>query len=167
MLNWGKDMISGLANGIKSMANKVKDAVSGIANKIKSFLHFSRPDEGPLREYESWMPDMISGLTSSLKKASPDLIEETKQIASSLNDAIHSGVSTDLKFDTSMYNAYSNESNRPTNNITDTSSYDPGQVAPIYLNIENFNNNREQDIEDLSEELEFYRMKINYGKGNA
>lgn len=88
MLNWGKDMIQGLINGIKGMISRVGDAVKGVANKIKNFLHFSRPDEGPLREYEKWMPDMIRGLTSSLDKASPSLINKVKDLASDMSDSL-------------------------------------------------------------------------------
>lgn len=69
-LQWGKDFIQGLINGIKSMISKVTDAVKGVADKIKSFLHFSKPDEGPLREYETWMPDMIDGMVKSLNASS-------------------------------------------------------------------------------------------------
>ena len=39
-LEWGKDFIQGLIDGIKSMISKVTDAVKGVADKIRSFLHF-------------------------------------------------------------------------------------------------------------------------------
>ena len=88
MLSWGKDMIQGLINGIKSMIGHVGNAVKSVANKIKSFLHFSRPDEGPLREYEEWMPDMVEGLSKTLEQASPALINQTKALASGMSDAL-------------------------------------------------------------------------------
>ena len=66
-LQWGKDMIMGIVNGIKSCIGAVGDAVSSVANKIKSFLHFSVPDEGPLTDYESWMPDFMKGLAKGIK----------------------------------------------------------------------------------------------------
>lgn len=91
MLNWGKDMIQGLIDGIKNMIGKVGDAVKGVADKIKGFLHFSRPDEGPLREYEKWMPDMIRGLTSSLDKSSPSLITKIKDLAQDMSDSFKIG----------------------------------------------------------------------------
>ena len=50
-LQWGKDFVQGIINGIKAMIGKVGEAASWVADKIRSFLHFSRPDEGPLREY--------------------------------------------------------------------------------------------------------------------
>lgn len=66
MLQWGKDMIQGMIDGIKSMIGKVGDAVKGVGNKIRSALHFSRPDEGPLADYETWMPDFMQGLADGI-----------------------------------------------------------------------------------------------------
>ena len=68
-LQWGKDFIGGLINGIKSMIGAVVDTVSGIASKIASFLHFSAPDEGPLSDYESWMPDFMQGLAKGIERS--------------------------------------------------------------------------------------------------
>lgn len=95
LYNWGVDMVKGIANGIKSAIHYVTSAVSSVADKIKSFLHFSRPDEGPLAEYESWMPDMVAGLSDSLRKASPELINQTEALANGMSDAfnVNGGVS--------------------------------------------------------------------------
>lgn len=41
---WGKDLVMGIINGIKSCISKVGDAVKEVADKIKSFLYFSVPD---------------------------------------------------------------------------------------------------------------------------
>ena len=96
LYHWGVDMVRGIANGISNAIGYVTNAVSSVANKIKSFLHFSRPDEGPLAEYESWMPDMVEGLSDSLRKASPELISQTEALASGMSDAFNAngGVST-------------------------------------------------------------------------
>ena len=94
-VNWGVDMVKGIANHIRNAMHNVKSAVSDGAHKIKSFLHFSRPDEGPLAEYESWMPDMVDGLSDSLRKASPELISQTEALASGMSDAfnVNGGIS--------------------------------------------------------------------------
>ena len=89
LYNWGVDMVRGIANGIRNAIGYVTSAVSSVANKIKSFLHFSRPDEGPLAEYESWMPDMVEGLSDSLRKASPELISQTEALANGMSDAFN------------------------------------------------------------------------------
>jgi len=64
---WGADIIEGIVGGIKSAAGKVSDAVSGVANKIKSFIGFSKPDEGPLSDFDTYMPDMIDLMTSGIE----------------------------------------------------------------------------------------------------
>ena len=79
-LQWGKDMIMGIVNGIKSCIGAVGDAVSSVANKIKSFLHFSVPDEGPLTDYESWMPDFMKGLAKG--------IEDSKRMVANAMDGV-------------------------------------------------------------------------------
>lgn len=83
-VNWGKDMIQGFINGIKSMVGGVIDAVSGIANTIAGWLHFSRPDVGPLREYEKWMPDFVSGMAEGLRKSEWMIQSAISNIASGM-----------------------------------------------------------------------------------
>ena len=66
---WGRDIIMGIVNGIKSAINTVVDAVKGVANTISSWLHFSVPDVGPLTDYESWMPDFMNGLARGIERS--------------------------------------------------------------------------------------------------
>lgn len=65
-LQWAKDMISGFVSGITSSIGNVISAVSGVASAVTSYLHFSRPDVGPLRAYETWMPDFLSGIAEGI-----------------------------------------------------------------------------------------------------
>lgn len=65
-LQWGKDMIQGFISGITGSIGGVVSAISKVASTITSYLHFSRPDTGPLRLYEQWMPDMMSGLAQGI-----------------------------------------------------------------------------------------------------
>ena len=65
--SWGADLVIGLAKGILDGGGIIAKAVSWIGGIIKGFLHFSRPDEGPLREYEKWMPDMIQGMADGIR----------------------------------------------------------------------------------------------------
>lgn len=83
-LQWGKDFIQGLINGIKSMVQAVVDTVSGIASRIASFLHFSTPDEGPLSDYEKWMPDFMKGLAGGIEKSRGLVEKAVKDMASNM-----------------------------------------------------------------------------------
>lgn len=65
--SWGADLVNSLAQGITNGGGIIAKAVTWIGDIITSFLHFSRPDEGPLREYEKWMPDMIQGMADGIR----------------------------------------------------------------------------------------------------
>lgn len=65
-VQWAKDMISGFIKGITGSIGGVVNAVKDVASAITSYLHFSKPDIGPLRSYEEWMPDFLSGIASGI-----------------------------------------------------------------------------------------------------
>ena len=65
-IGWGKDMIMGLVKGITGSIGAVVGAVKNVASAIASYMHFSRPDIGPLRMYEQWMPDFMAGLSRGI-----------------------------------------------------------------------------------------------------
>lgn len=71
-LQWGADIIQGIVDGIKGAIGAVGDAVAGVADKIKSFLGFSKPEDGPLSDFDTYMPDMIDlmakGITAGREK---------------------------------------------------------------------------------------------------
>lgn len=87
-IQWGKDFINGLKNGIMAGVNKIVDAVRNVANKIRSFLHFSRPDEGPLRDYETWMPDFVSGLADGIYRNIDKIEKAASDVSGTINSTI-------------------------------------------------------------------------------
>ncbi len=95
--NWGGDIVKGMANGIKENAGKLADAAKSVANTITSFLHFSRPDVGPLREYEKWMPDMIDGMAKGIKDNAYVLRDAAKGLSGQIE--------TQLTYDVGRSNA--------------------------------------------------------------
>jgi TP901 family phage tail tape measure protein len=82
---WGADMIRGLINGIKSMFDAVGNAALSVADKISSFLHFSRPDEGPLRDYEEWMPDFVGRMAEQINQQKHLISDAAMELATNLN----------------------------------------------------------------------------------
>lgn len=64
--NWGADLVTSMANGMKDAGGFLATAAKGLAETVTSFLHFSRPDVGPLREYEQWMPDMVKSMAKGI-----------------------------------------------------------------------------------------------------
>jgi len=90
--DWGKDMVMGIVNGIKSCIGAVGNAVSSVADKIRSFLHFSVPDEGPLTDYESWMPDFMKGLAKGIEDSRGLIKSAMKNVSADMVISPHAEV---------------------------------------------------------------------------
>ena len=131
---WGQDMIKGFINGINSAKNTLFNTISSVANIIKNFLHFSRPDVGPLRDYETWMPDMIKGLSESLIKATPILNEAvsgvSNQIADSLSNIVMPEISESFFINQNGAQVIGNIANRA--KTTDVESSTTNMIRATY-----------------------------------
>lgn len=62
----GQDMMEGIKRGIGDRMQGVINKVRDMANQVRALIHFSRPDEGPLHDYEKWMPDFMKGLAKGI-----------------------------------------------------------------------------------------------------
>lgn len=87
-----QDMMGTLKNTMQTQAPDLwaaaTDIGSGIANAINSFIHFSRPDEGPLRYYDRWMPDFAKGLARSAQKSLPTIRKIGDDMAQALTPTL-------------------------------------------------------------------------------
>ncbi|ADL03377.1 phage tail tape measure protein [Lacrimispora saccharolytica] len=88
-IEWGKDFIDGFVSGIKEKIGDVTDAIKGVAEKITAYIHFSRPDIGPLREYEKWMPDMITGMAKGIKDNAWKITDQLRGLTGSMSYMIN------------------------------------------------------------------------------
>lgn len=104
MIGWAKDMMDGFINGIKSKINGVGDAVKSVGNKIKSFLHFSRPDEGPLRDYETWMPDFIGRMAEQIEQQKSKISSAIQSVAGEMTIIPVAGTSGNTNNTTNIFN---------------------------------------------------------------
>ena len=114
-LRWGRDIIDGIADGIRGAIGKVTNAVKGVADKIRSFLHFSEPDVGPLSDFHTYMPDMMSGLASGIKAGIPMLQKAAGLAAGVISGGLNGTVTTDGIVGASSGSYYSEGSGNTTN----------------------------------------------------
>ena len=95
-VNWGSDMVQGFINGIENMIGSVEAAASNVANAVKSFLHFTKPDVGPLADVDTWMPDfgdMLSeGINNQVSKVSGASLKLATSLAVSSNPVNNPGL---------------------------------------------------------------------------
>ena len=92
--SWGRDMIQGFVNGILGRANALLQRVREIAAQIRGFLHFSRPDFGPLRDYETWMPDFMKGLAKGIDENAWRVEDAMRNVASDMT--LNGGTTTNM-----------------------------------------------------------------------
>lgn len=114
-LRWGRDIIDGIADGIRGAIGKVTSAVKGVADKIRSFLHFSEPDVGPLSDFHTYMPDMMSGLANGIKAGIPMLQKAAGLAAGAISGGLNGTITTDGIVGASSGSYYSEGSGNTTN----------------------------------------------------
>lgn len=114
-LRWGRDIIDGIADGIRGAIGKVTSAVKGVADKIRSFLHFSEPDVGPLSDFHTYMPDMMSGLASGIKSGIPMLQKAAGLAAGAISGGLNGTITTDGIVGASSGSNYGEGSGNTTN----------------------------------------------------
>lgn len=109
--SWGADIMQGLINGMQSKMSALQSTVNQAANVIYKNLHFTRPDEGPLRNYEEWMPHFMEGLSKGIHDNSHLVKSAVQDVASNM----------EIEPDSSIVNglfAASDVSNLETYNVT-------------------------------------------------
>lgn len=73
-LEWGKGMMDGFVDGIKSMGGKVKEAAAGVTSTIGGWLGFSSPtEEGEGRYIVDWGRNMIDGFLDGVTDGSKNI----------------------------------------------------------------------------------------------
>lgn len=82
--NWGAEMIQKLIDGIKSKLSALKSAASQVASAVSSYIHFSKPDVGPLRDIDTFMPDMVDELIKGINQSIPRLETAANSLAGSM-----------------------------------------------------------------------------------
>jgi|GEM_PF-6832356 len=112
-LSWGSDMIQGMIDGIWSMIGGITGAVSNVASTITSFLHFSRPDVGPLREYEEWMPDFMGGLASGIEKNKGLVTKAISELSGEMSIGVKTDGSTGVDAGSSNLSIAGSDSKQP------------------------------------------------------
>ena len=63
---WGSHAGAGFASGINTQVPVVASAAARVANAVRQVMAFTRPEKGPLHEYEQWMPHMMQGFEKGI-----------------------------------------------------------------------------------------------------
>lgn len=72
-VSWGEHLIENFIQGIRNKLSELEGVIQNVATIIASKLHFSVPDEGPLREANTWMPEMMEQFIQGIRSKIPAL----------------------------------------------------------------------------------------------
>ena len=147
MFSIGSNIVSGIWNGISNsigwITNKVKEFAGSILNGIKSALGIHSPS----KVFEEQVgKNMALGVGEGFKNAMNSV---QRQMQSSIPTEFETDVKTNINSLKLPLAGYRNE--------TESSGFN------IY--IENFINNRSQDVQAFAQELEFYARRSNFATG--
>ena len=78
---WSHDMMDNFIQGIRDKMEELEDACRDVADTVSDYMHFTRPEKGPLRYYEEWMPHMMQGLAKGIRDNRNLITDQMKILA--------------------------------------------------------------------------------------
>lgn len=86
---WGGNLISGFADGIRGAIGKVTGAVENVMGRIKDFIGFHSPSKkGEGRFIVDWGQNMVSGFLDGVKMALGDVSDTAGMVTSTMSDSL-------------------------------------------------------------------------------
>jgi len=82
---WGSDLVECFIIGIERMLPALVAELQGMANLINSYIGFSKPDKGPLSDFDKSGPDMIDLFASGLEDSKGRLVTALNDIADTVS----------------------------------------------------------------------------------
>lgn len=85
---WGSDLVQNFINGIFEKLGKLREMASKMAQTIKDYIHFTKPDKGPLSDADTYGSDFVKLFTSSAEGEFPKLKNMASDMGSILKDEV-------------------------------------------------------------------------------
>lgn len=101
---WGADLITNFANGIIEHAKAVWDNVKQVAQSIWELLHFSEPEKGPLKDFNSYAPDMMKTFAQGIKKNQHLVTDAASEAMQGVSTAMTAGSTTSNAYNYGGFN---------------------------------------------------------------
>ena len=139
-LQLGKNILNGILNGMLNFGSIVTNTIKKVGNKITSSIKSFFGIHSPSRLMRDEVGEQLTaGIAKGFENGIPQTIRDVNAAMVDLNNGINSSLN-------------------PVINPTANSN-------PLIVQIENFNNTRNQDVQALAEELEFYRKNSALARG--
>lgn len=119
---WGSDLVANFIDGMLAKAMPLAEAAGKIAAEVSQYIHFSKPDVGPLSDADQYGGDLVDLFADGIEKELPYLQESVNLMAST----IAGGSSTD----------YSGQLAGIDSNLSAIAGADRQIIIPVYLGSE-------------------------------
>ena len=159
-IDWGsigKSIIDGLVKGLKAAKDLVVNALTSIAKGALGAFKKFFGIESPSKVFMGLGQNLDEGLAIGLD----DNIDKVEDSMDNLMDTVNF-VPDNLDFDMKGLNS---PLGRNYSNVVNNSNKTTNKNVNIYLTIEHFENNREEDVEELMSEMEYIARKELIGNG--
>lgn len=83
---WGLELTTGYAQGMLEGIPQIEQAAQRAAEAAAGPIHFSRPDYGPLRNYDRWMPEFVRGLAKGIEDSEWMLADASRDLAQTITN---------------------------------------------------------------------------------
>lgn len=141
--NWGElgsNIVKGICDGFAKVGDYIKRKVTAVKDEVEKKFKSLFGIKSPSRLMRDQVGIQITrGIGVGIEKGIPEVISDVQNAMVDLNNGIQASVNPIIN---------------PTANNN-----------PLYINVDKFYNNREQDIQALAEELEYYRRKSSIATG--
>lgn len=163
----GKDVVNGLKAGIDNksaqtgVVNSAKKLASNVLNAMKNAMQIKSPSKATAEMGVFLDEGLINGIKSKQRDVERASNSLGNSVLNGIGESINvNGVVSDYESAMSGLSKGVEASLNPTINPTANSN-------PLYITIDKFYNNRDTDIRQLAEELEFYRKNSALAKGGV
>ena len=93
---YGADLVINFIDGIDSQVNPLHEAGTALGEMLYDMFHHSTPEEGYLKDDDTWMPDMMQNFAQGIEKNIPLVTQQADELAERLKNAVGMPVSVDF-----------------------------------------------------------------------
>ena len=95
---YGADLVINFIDGIDSQINPLHEAGTALGEMLYNMFHHSTPEEGYLKDDDTWMPDMMQNFAQGIQKNVPLVMNQAETLSEKLKSALDSPVSVGVNF---------------------------------------------------------------------
>lgn len=85
---YGADLVINFIDGIDSQVNPLHEAGTALGEMLYDMFHHSTPEEGYLKDDDTWMPDMMQNFAQGIEKNIPLVSGQARELAETIGNIL-------------------------------------------------------------------------------